>query len=157
MANLRRSQGVELRRALRNQEIDVIMQHLKEKQGLVDESVLITRDEALAELQQLKLAHRHLQAYVSHLLKSHLGVACCKHEACCHVTVVEHCSPPSCNSTLRSLPGMSGDSSCIHATLLCMQSCDSQVRDKPHLGIYKFHQTSALYQTCQQSTKLPCR
>lgn len=65
MLNVRHSQGVELRRALRNQEVDLIMQHLKEKQGLVDESVLVTRDEALAELQHLKLAHRQLQAYVS--------------------------------------------------------------------------------------------
>lgn len=96
MANSRRSQGVELRRALRNQEVDLIMQHLKEKQGLVDESVLITRDEALAELQQLKQAHRHLQAYVSHLLKSHLGVVNTrgKHKACCPVTLVSTAHHP---------------------------------------------------------------
>ena len=95
MANLRRSQRVELRRALRNQEVDLIMQHLKEKQGLVDESVLITRDEALAELQQLKLAHRHLQAHVSHLMHSHLGVVCGKYEACCHVTLVSRAHHPA--------------------------------------------------------------
>ena len=78
MLNVRRSQGVELRRALRNQEVDLLMQHLKEKQGLVDESVLITRDEALAELQQLKLGYRQLQAYVSNyhplLLWSYLAM-----------------------------------------------------------------------------------
>lgn len=65
MANLRHSQGAELRRALRNQEVELIIQHLKEKQGLVDQSVLITRDEAVAELQQLKRAHQQLLAYVS--------------------------------------------------------------------------------------------
>lgn len=65
MANLRRSHGVELRRALRNQEVELIMQHLKEQQGLVDHSVLITRDAAVAELQQLKGTYQQLQAYVS--------------------------------------------------------------------------------------------
>lgn len=65
MTNLRNSHAVELRRALRNQEVDLIRQHVKEKQGLVEESVLVTRDEALAELQKLKLAHKQLQAYVS--------------------------------------------------------------------------------------------
>ena len=87
MLNVRRSQGVELRRALRNQEVDLIMQHLKEKQGLVDESVLVTRDEALAELQQLKLAHRQLQAYVSFGLLLQAYVSCCcfrvKLRMCC--------------------------------------------------------------------------
>ena len=65
MRNLRSSQIVEVRRALRNQAVDISRQRHTEAEWLVRGELIIARDRALLELQDLQEAHSDLQAKVT--------------------------------------------------------------------------------------------
>ncbi|KAA6425710.1 MAG: hypothetical protein FRX49_04607 [Trebouxia sp. A1-2] len=62
MRNLRSSQMVEMRRTLRNQAADISRQHHTEAEWLARGDLIIARDRALLELQDLQQAHSDLQA-----------------------------------------------------------------------------------------------
>ena len=65
MRNLRSSQMVEMRRTLRNQAADISRQHHTEAEWLARGDLIIARDRALLELQDLQQAHSDLQAKVT--------------------------------------------------------------------------------------------
>ena len=64
MRNLRSSQLVEIRRALHNQSVDLSRQHHTEAEWHGRGELVIARDRALLELQDLQEAHSSLQAQV---------------------------------------------------------------------------------------------
>ncbi len=64
MRNLRSSQIVEVRRALRNQAVDISRQRHSEEQWLARGNLIIARDRAQLELRDLQEAHADLQAKV---------------------------------------------------------------------------------------------
>lgn len=65
MRNLRASQVVEVRRALHNQSLDMTRQWYSEAEWLARGQVVVARDRALFELQELQEAHSELQAKVN--------------------------------------------------------------------------------------------
>ncbi len=65
MRNLRSSQIAEIRRALRNQAVDITRQHHTEAEWLARGELIIARDRALLELRDLQEAHSDLQAKVT--------------------------------------------------------------------------------------------
>ncbi len=64
MRNLRSSQIVEMRRALRNQAVDINRQHHSEAEWLARGNLIIARDRAQLELGDLQEAHADLQVKV---------------------------------------------------------------------------------------------
>ncbi|DBA74236.1 TPA: hypothetical protein ACH3X1_011026 [Trebouxia sp. C0004] len=62
MRNLRSSQIVEIRRALRNQAVDITRQHHTETEWLARGDLIIARDRAQLELRDLQEAHSDLRA-----------------------------------------------------------------------------------------------
>lgn len=64
MRNLRSSQLVEIRRALHNQSVDLSRQHHTEAEWHARGEMVIARDRAVLELQELQEAHSSLQAEV---------------------------------------------------------------------------------------------
>lgn len=65
MRNQRSSQIVELRRALHNQSVDMTRHYHTEAEWLARGQLVVARDRALSELQDLQTAHAELQAKVS--------------------------------------------------------------------------------------------
>ena len=64
MRNLWSSQIVEMRRALRNQAVDINRQHHSEAEWLAQGNLIIARDRAQMELGDLQEAHADLQVKV---------------------------------------------------------------------------------------------
>ena len=65
MRNLRSSQIVEMRRALRNQAVDISRQRHTEAEWLARGNLIIARDRAQLELRDLQEAHSDLRAKVT--------------------------------------------------------------------------------------------